>query len=276
MPHFQAVLANLIWGSIPLYYYYFLGINPAFLLSIQIISSAVLLALFVKPDREHKQRAIWHYSNIVPAIILVLSWAVHVLAVQSGYALEASYAFLMMPVLFLLADVIVTRNPLQGICVLTALAAIVLDSAANRVIPIVGLAIALLFVGYVFWHRKAQSSPLQSLRSEMILMLPVGLAVFAVFVGEDVSYLQLSLLPFLGAFTVVPLLLFVKASKQVNFSALSLYQFISPVLGSYIAVSLYNQDFSTGKLALYLAIIAAIVISNIVVLRTSPTDPLIN
>ena len=107
-------------------------------------------------------------------------------------------------------------------------------------------------------------------------MLPLGLAVFAAFVGEDVSYLQLSLLPFLGAFAVVPLLLFVKASKKVNFSALSLYQFISPVLGSYIAVTLYNQDFSAGKLALYLAIIVAIVISNIVALRISPPEPVLS
>ena len=263
MSHFQAILANIIWGSIPLFYYYFLGINPVFLLSIQIMTSALVLFAFVKPAADQPRGALWHYSNVIPATLLVLSWAIHVTAIQSGYALEASYAFLIIPVLFLLADVLVTRNPLQGLCAVLALVAIVLDSVHNRVIPLIGLAVAVLFVAYVFWHRKAQTSPLQSLRSEMILMAPLSLLLFGFFVGDDVSSLQLSLLPFLGIITVVPLLLFVKASQKVNFSALSLYQFISPVLGSYIAVTVYKQGFSTEKLALYLAIIVAIVVSNI-------------
>ncbi|NMH65238.1 EamA family transporter [Shewanella salipaludis] len=275
MSHLQILLANLIWGALPLYFYFYDRVSPLFMLAMQIIATWLVLALFVraKPQQASQPNRSWR-TYVPSACFLAANWGIYAMTVQSGQALEASFAYLITPVLFAALDCFAPanrKNPAMLGCMLATGGIIVLDAIMQGVVPIAGFLIAMAFVAYILWHRKQGLDPLVALKHETSLMLP--LAIGLLFIPQDLSLTrtQMALLPLLGVLTCLPLLLFIIGSKRVAFKHLSLYQFVAPITGTLIAVELYQQAFPLEKGLIYAALIAMLCL-NIYLNRPRQSD----
>ncbi|MBI6549603.1 hypothetical protein [Xenorhabdus lircayensis] len=258
MPHLKLLVANLIWGGLPLYFYFFTNVSPLFMLSMQIITTWIVLSIFTKRETITKKKLL---SYIPSALFLSANWGIYAITVQNGFVLEASYAYLIMPVLFLIVDSITNKSKttfLVKACAIVAVSIIAIDAMMNEVLPISGLLIATAFTLYALWHRKKGFEPLSALKNETFLMMPLAFLFLLFEVNLEVSSTQVLLLPILGVLTCLPLVLFITGSKLVEFRYISLYQFVSPITGSILAIMLFNQTLSNGRMFIYASLICVL------------------
>jgi chloramphenicol-sensitive protein RarD len=130
------------------------------------------------------------------------------------------------------------------------------DAVIEQVLPIAGIFIGACFTAYILWHRSQALAPITALKRETTLLLPFALLMLFIVLDpkvhwEALSLLQLWLLPLIGILTCLPLGLFILGSKHVSFSQISLYQFISPLVGTLVAVELFQENFSLSKMLVY-------------------------
>ena len=272
--HFQAVLANIIWGSLPIYFYLIGEYPPLFLLSVQMISTflALLVFIFSMKSKEIKIKISNLSISLVPSILLTLNWGGYAIAVKSGYVIEASYAYLILPILLLSINLFLGKeNDLnKKACILLSLIIIAADCYINGVFPVIGFMIAIPFVGYILWHRKHNLHLIESLFYETLLMLPLGIGLYFYIGGSNIQQVRITDmfgLLILGVLTVIPLALFVNSSKKVSFNILSVYQLISPILGMSIGIFLYDQTLKTHTVIAYCALIFVLIAYNIRILK---------
>ncbi|MGR6781174.1 hypothetical protein [Moritella viscosa] len=216
--------------------------------------------------------------SLVPSILLTINWGGYAIAVKSGYVIEASYAYLILPILLLSMSLLLgNENDLnKKICVFMSLFIIAVECYINGIFPIVGFMIAAPFAGYILWHSKYNQHPIESLLHETFLMLPLGIGLyFYIGIGDikQVSTAGIFGLLIFGFITVFPLVLFVNSSQKVSFNILSLYQFISPVLGMTIAIYLYGQTFEAHTVVSYSALIFVLIVYNLTNLKGKIYEP---
>jgi chloramphenicol-sensitive protein RarD len=290
MAHFFIITANLIWGGLPIFFYFFTDTSPLFMLAMQIIFTWVILHLNFKiKPREKSQSNTHSYTNVsqasppksllkkakrdglkdwlkyIPSTCFIgANWGVYALTVQSGHALEASYAYLITPILFAIVDYLLPANRKDKAMLLLMSAAIVLitlDAVIEQVLPIAGIFIGACFTAYILWHRHKALAPITALKRETTLLLPFAGILLLTLVDpkaqwESLTALQIGLLPLIGVLTCLTLGLFIIGSKTVPFSQISLYQFISPIAGTFVAVALFEETFSVSKIIIYAGLIS--------------------
>lgn len=292
MAHFFIITANLIWGGLPIFFYFFTDTSPLFMLAMQIIFTWIILHLNfkIKPSaksqanihshidsqssqqsRDHtdqtwaKRDGIKDWLKYIPSTCFIgANWGVYALTVQSGHALEASYAYLITPILFAIVDYLLPANRKDKAMLLLMSAAIVLialDAVIEQVLPIAGIFIGACFTAYILWHRHKALAPITALKRETTLLLPFAGILLLTLVDpkaqcESLTALQIGLLPLIGVLTCLPLGLFIIGSKTVPFSQISLYQFISPIAGTFVAVALFEETFSVSKIFIYAGLIS--------------------
>mgnify|MGYP003676944022 CR=1 FL=1 len=255
--HLKAIIANVIWGSLPIYFYFIGKYPPLFLLSVQMISTfLVVLFSFLELKR-----------SIVPACLLTTNWGGYAVAVKAGYVIEASFAYLILPVLLLTVGHMLSSVAHRSsiICILLCLAIVAFECYLKGVFPIIGFAIAAPFAAYILWHSKYNVEPVKALFYETSLMLPIGIIIlpsvnFALISDWELN--EVLYLSILGILTVLPLLLFVSSTKVVSFDILS------PVLGISIGIVLYNQSIEGHTFISYSSLIFVLISYNLYLFST--------
>jgi chloramphenicol-sensitive protein RarD len=205
--------------------------------------------------------------SLVPALLLVMNWGGYAYAVKSGYVVQASYAYLILPVLFLSLNLILGKEQKLStkICVFFAVVIIGIDCFINQILPTIGLLISVPFVGYIFWHNKYNLDPVKSIFQETFLMLPI---TFFLLIEHDAILFRLSsqevlYLSVLGLLTVLPLSLFVNSTKKVSFNVLPIYQSISPVIGISLGIFLYKEPININSIISYGCLLALLITYNL-------------
>ena len=266
--HLKILVSNFIWGSIPLYFFFIGEYSPLFLLTVQITSAffALLVLTYLFTPIRIKVKDI--KRSMVPTVFLSVNWGGYAFAIKSGYVIEASYAYLILPILFLSVNLVLGKDRQRStkFCVALTLIILLLECLLSGVFPLIGLGIALSFLGYALWHTKYQLNPIKNLLHETLLMLPVSFVICFMYDDTSLTTLKiesLSALFLLGILTVTPLALFVSGAKKVNFKILPLYQFISPVLGMLLGIYLYREPLDTWRFVAYAALILTLVVYNL-------------
>ncbi|KZM45670.1 hypothetical protein OA92_00160 [Marinomonas sp. SBI22] len=271
--HLKILASNLIWGSLPLYFFFIGEYSPLFLLTVQISSAFATLFFLTYFFTSIRIKLRDLILSLLPAMMLSINWGGYAFAVKSGYVIEASYAYLILPILLLSINLVLgkDRQFSTKLCVTLTLIILVIECFISGVFPLIGLGISLSFLGYALWHTKYQLNPIKSLLHETLLMLPVSIVIC--FIYDDSIYNDkglialgiesLSALFLLGILTVTPLALFVSGAKRVNFKILPLYQFISPVLGMLLGIYLYHEPLDSWRIAAYAALILILVVYNL-------------
>jgi chloramphenicol-sensitive protein RarD len=270
--HIKAIIANVIWGSLPIYFFLIGQYPPLLLLSVQMVTTFIVVAILILCDKEHKFSLGDLGRSFFPSILLSINWGGYAVAVKSGFVIEASYAYLILPVLILTISIFLDENidKWKLVSIFSCVIIIAVECYANGVFPFIGFAISAPFAAYILWHKKYNLPPLRALFYETALMLPVALLIYLFsknqllvsFPIENIIGLSI-----LGGLTVLPLVLFVSSTKFVSFNVLSIYQLISPILGICIGIYLYNQDVNKGTIAAYVALTMVIAFYNIYLFR---------
>ncbi|MBB1270303.1 hypothetical protein [Shewanella sp. SR44-3] len=264
MAHLFIIAANLIWGGLPIFFFFFTDTSPLFMLTMQIVFTWLILHL-VFNHTPSTDKGLKSWLKYIPSTCFIgANWGVYALTVQSGHALEASYAYLITPILFAIVDYLLpaNRGNLTLLCLmLAALGLIAVDAMIEQVLPIAGIFIGACFTAYILWHRSQSLAPITALKRETSLLLPVAIVVLFTLLEPEqhwqaLSHTQLWLLPLIGILTCLPLGLFILGSKKVSFSQISLYQFISPIAGTLVAVELFEENFSLSKMLIYAGLIS--------------------
>tara|TARA_R110000796_G_scaffold145808_1_gene262382 strand:- start:1509 stop:2354 length:846 start_codon:yes stop_codon:yes gene_type:complete len=271
--HLKAIIANMIWGSLPIYFYFIGKYPPLILLSVQMISTFLVVLLFLLISKRSVFSFLELKRSIVPACLLIINWGGYAVAVKAGYVIEASFAYLILPVLLLTVGYMLSSVAHRSsiICILLCLAIVAFECYLKGVFPIIGFAIAAPFAAYILWHSKYNVEPVKALFYETSLMLPIGIIILPSVNFTLISDWELNemlYLSILGILTVLPLLLFVSSTKVVSFDILSIYQLLSPVLGISIGIVLYNQSIEGHTFISYSALIFVLISYNLYLFST--------
>lgn len=257
-----ALTAFLIWGFFPLYFKLLKQYDATEIIGHRIIWTfvAILLILMVKGQwawlKIIKNNPKWLLYTAVSGAIISVNWLVYVWAVNHDQILEASLGYYIGPLMGILLSLIVIKErlrPLQWLAVMMAVIGVTIQLVMLGKLPWVSLLLATSFSVYGLMHRHTPLDALSAMFIETAILVPVFIAWFAM---HDVASSSLDfwlspqiwLLMLAGPITLIPLLMYNKATKMVNFSLLSFMNYLTPSMIFLLAIFLYNEPFDISKL----------------------------
>lgn len=258
-----AVSAYALWGLLPLYWKALHDVPARHILAHRIVWSCVVLAGLILIRREWKNLGVAvHHSRtlliyLVAAILLALNWFTYIWAVNSDRIVESSLGYYINPLVSVVLGVVVLRERLrrlQWLAVLGAGCGVLYLTLHYGQFPWLALALAMSFGLYGLMKKTAPLPALPGLMIETAMLLLPALAylvwlqrtgpgAFGSGGGGRTALLVLS-----GCVTVLPLLLFAQAARQVRLSTMGVLQYISPSLGLTIGVLVYGEPFPRPRM----------------------------
>ncbi len=249
------ITAYMIWGFAALYWAQTWPVDPRDLLSHRALWAVpfVLLCLLFA-GRLAGALALLRQPRIMATMSLsaffgAVNWLVFLWAISNGRATEASLGYFLLPLVNVVIGLTVFRESVdsaQKIGIAFAVAAIVLQLAYHGGLPLVALALSLSFGIYGAIRKKVAVESLEGLFIETLLMAPFALAWIIWRDGAGLGQYGVKVDLFLlgaGAFTAIPLLTYVAASRLLPLTALGLVFYIGPTAQLFVALVVFDEPF---------------------------------
>ena len=280
--------AYLIWGSSPLYWNAIDHVPPAEALSWRVAwaIAILLVVLAIRGEWSDLRRALATSKtlriSVGAGLLLSINWATFLWAVTSGHIVEVSLGYYINPLMIVALGVLIlgeTLSPGARVAVAIATAAVVLMTVASGEWPWIALALAISFALYGLLKKQPETAPpLESLLIEATTAaIPLSLyLVYIIARGESVvagSAQDLLLIPFAGAITVAPLLLFGMAARGMALSTLGMLQYIAPTLQLVLGIWLYGEVVTPAEAWGFAAVWVALGIYAADILRSRDDTP---
>jgi len=182
------------------------------------------------------------------AFLISINWGVFLYAVTTGRATEASLGYFLLPILTVFAGVIIFRerpSVPQRIAIGMAISGIAIQVVAEGGIPIVSLALAISFALYSVIRKQVSVDAMEGLFLESLFLMPAGLAWLMIHQWAGLGQFGLKtdfFLLFAGAFTAIPLLTHITASRLLPLSTVGLLSYIGPTLQLLVAQTLLGES----------------------------------
>jgi len=264
MALFLVIIANIIWGVTPLYFFFLKDSSPANVIFMQITSSFAILLLF-------KWRSFSFPSlknHVLTAFLLGINWICYYLSIRYNRTTEASLGYLLLPFLTIFCGVHAFKEKINNKqikpLIISALGFILLLLKSDQ-LPFFGILIAVSFALYTTIHkRRGNKDPLLCLFHETILMLPF----FTLMLTTTNSTLEITgvdIIKFspLGIMVVLPLSLYLIAIKSLSLIKVGMSQFLSPLLIMILSLSVYNEKLNIYVLLAYVIITVGAITSTL-------------
>ena len=268
-----ALAAFLIWGFFPLYFKLLKDYDAVEIIGHRIIWTFVAILAIMTVTRRWqwlttiRQNPKLIFYTAVSGAIISVNWLVYVWAVNHDRILEASLGYYIGPLVGVLLSLVVLKErlrPMQWLAVVLAAVGVIIQLVLLGKLPWVSLVLASSFSVYGLMHRRTPLDALSAMFIETILLVPVFMVWFA---KHEVASSQLTfwfstdiwLLMLAGPITLIPLLMFNKATKMVTYSLLSFMNYITPSLIFLLAIFLYHEPFNITKLVTFAFIWAGLV-----------------
>lgn len=249
------IIANIIWGVTPLYFFFLKESLPAHVIFMQVASSCTILLLF-------KWRTLSFLllrNHVLTALLLGTNWICYYLAIRYSRTTEASLGYLLMPFLTILCGVFFLNERIKKKqilpLVISGLGFLLLLLKGNQ-FPFLGILIAASFTLYTIVHKqKGNRDPFLSMLHETILMMPFIALTLSTsnLTFKIIQYDIIALFP-LGLIVVIPLSLYLIAIKSLSLIQVGMSQFISPLLIMILSLYVYNEKINTHVLLAYVII----------------------
>lgn len=260
-----ALAAFLIWGFFPLYFKLLNKYDATEIIGHRIIWTFITILILMTLGKKWqwikiiKDNPKWLLFTAVSGAIISVNWLVYVWAVNHNEILEASLGYYIGPLVGILLSLVVIKEklrPLQWAAVILAAIGVIIQLVVLGKLPWVSLVLAGSFSVYGLMHRHTPLDALSAMFIETALLVPVFIGWFAM---HDVASSQVAfwlspsvlLLMLAGPVTLIPLLMFNKATKMVNFSLLSFLNYLTPSMIFLLAIFLYHEPFSLSKLVTF-------------------------
>jgi chloramphenicol-sensitive protein RarD len=254
-----AVAAYLVWGLTPIYWKAIAEIPPTEVLIPRILWSLVFLWVLVRATGRSEEiweaggRA-WLWTGTA-ALLLAGNWGVFIYAIQIDQVIATSLGYYINPLMSILLGMLILGerlNPTQAIAVAVAAGGVATLTLMAGELPWISLVLALSFALYGLIHKLRPQPPLGGLLREMLVLSPIALLALVLFatISDTPSTLtsaplgQQAVLSLTGLVTIVPLLLFHGATRQLPLVAVGMFQYIAPTITLGLATFVYDEPFT--------------------------------
>ena len=254
-----------MWGIAPIYFKALHMVPPMEILMHRVIWSAVVLVLLIVGLR-HIKKVIAAVSNrrvlltlMAASLLLACNWFLFIWAVNNNFMLEASLGYYINPLINVFLGRLFLGERLrltQKIAVGIAISGVAIMIFNFGYLPWIALTLACSFSIYGLMRKQVAVDSLPGLFIETIFILPAALIYWAFFVTQSGDFTQNSsqlniLLLCAGIVSTAPLLCFTAAARRIRYSTLGFFQYIGPSLMFILAVVIYNEPLSTGRLVTF-------------------------
>jgi chloramphenicol-sensitive protein RarD len=271
---FTAVAAFFLWGVLPLYWKQLAFLDPLVIVAQRALWSWLMLVPLLawsgawRPVRaalRQPRQAVWH---LVSGLLLSANWLLYVWATLNGRIVEGSLGYYLNPFFNMLFGTLWfgdRHSRAQLAAIGTALAGVLLQVPAVGGVPWVALTLAVTFSLYAVVRKRAPLGSLAGLSVETSLMLPLAVGwlwlgpvpLGAAFGGGGVPTLWVI---GTGLATMLPLVCFGHAARNLRLTTLGVLQFLGPTLQFLIGWLVYGEPMPAVRLASFALIWLAVAV----------------
>ena len=256
----MVVIAYMWWGLSALFWRELGSVAPLDQLGFRVGFGAFFLLLWaalnrIAPVSGVTSRHIGY--GVFSALMIATNWAVFLWAIANGQAVEAALGYFLMPLFSVaLGVVLLGERPTtdQKIALGLGTIGLVWTLAVLGSIPWVALALGGTFAAYGWARKVGPWEAVNGLTFETMLVAPivVGIVLWRAGTGVEVTgdgeLLTMVLIVTTGLITIVPLLLFASAARQVPLTTVGLLQYINPTLQFLVGWQIFGEDVPAGRL----------------------------
>ncbi|KMJ59084.1 transporter [Bacillus sp. LL01] len=286
-----AGLSYILWGFLPLFWKLVDEVPAGEILAHRIVWSlvfmlAILLILRKIPAFTSELKSLMANRKrligiSLASIFISINWGLYIWAVNADRVIEASLGYYINPLVSILLAVIVLKEKLSGMQILSIILAgvgVLVLTVNFGSFPWVAIMLALSFAFYGLIKKMVQVGALMGLAIETLLITPFAL-LFLTFVhsgpesgsgsgGAFGGSLSITLLLLLsGVVTAIPLLLFASGAKRIPLSMVGLLQYFAPTIKLILGVYLFHEPFTSVHLVAFAFIWSALILYTMTLMR---------
>ncbi len=244
--------ACAIWGLSSIYYKQLADVPPLTILAHRTLWSAAFFALVLVVQGKFMQlpAALGNKRTLMiiagASLMISINWFFFIFSVTTGHATQASLGYYIFPLVAVVLGRIFfaeSLNRWQTVAVLLAATAVSLLTWGLGVAPWISLILAFSFGFYGVLKKLLDVGPVVSVTAEVVLLIPISLAVLWHGGTAMDSPSQTALLLFSGPLTGFPLILFSYASRRIPMATVGILQYLNPTLQFLVAVLLFKEPF---------------------------------
>ncbi len=260
------LLAYSVWGMFPLYFKTLDGTPAGEVIVHRILWSALFSAGLLLLWRH---RGWWQELCDRPKRFILLAasgaliasnWLIYVWAVHYDRMVEASLGYYINPLVNVLLAMLFLRERLrrlQWLAITLAAIGVGLQIWSLGKMPWISLALAFSFGFYGLIRKQAPVAALPGLAMETWMLLP--LALVWLWLNPQAASMQTEFwgssamfwLAAAGPVTLLPLLCFNEAAKNLPYASLAFLQYITPTVLLLLAVLLFKEPFAVSSLLFF-------------------------
>lgn len=267
------ILCYLMWGFFPAFFPLLRPASPVEILAHRLVWTfvfmlVVLLLLHKMSIMRQLSAKQWAVTSVA-AVLIAANWGLYIYAVNNDHVADAALGYFINPLVSVLLGVIVLREGLRRLQLLSvaiAAVAVVILTVSLGQPPIISLGLAFTFGFYGLLKKRVSLTPMQSLTAETAVLAPVGLAymVWLQSQGQN-TFVQAGpghavLLMAAGVVTALPLLFFARAAHEISLTSLGMIQYLTPILQMLWAVFVTQEHIEPARWVGFIIIWVAIIV----------------
>ena len=270
-----AVIANLLFGVIPIYWKFLSGVSNMYILGHRMLWSILFTIIFAPIDGKlhllkeafRNKRAL--FFSLLGGLTIVGNWYLYTWAINAGMVAETSLAYYMSPLIVFLFGAVLfkekcTKWEIVAICF--AAFGIVLSSVSTGGFPWVAVLLAVSFALYGVFKKLAGLDSAVALTVEMTLLLPISIIYLATTSFGPAGHLagltwwELALLVGTGFASSFPLWLYGKGITDLPLTLVGILQYIWPTTSLLMSIFVFKETVSPAKLVCFTFIWVGLII----------------
>ncbi|KTC42343.1 EamA family transporter RarD [Pseudomonas sp. L5B5] len=270
--------AYIIWGLFPLYFKAIASVPAVEIIVHRVLWSALfgglLLMAWKHPGwwRELRDNPRRLAILALSGTLIAANWLTYVWSVNNGRMVEASLGYYINPLINVLLGMLILGERLRRLQWLAVILAAV--GVAQQVwqlgsLPWVSLALALSFGFYGLIRKQAPVKALPGLVVETWMLVPIALAWLllhpdassahaAFWTSSEAWWLVAA-----GPVTLIPLVCFNAAARDLPYTTLGFLQYLAPTLVLLQAVLLFGEHLSSSTLVAFMFIWAGLAVYSV-------------
>ena len=270
-----AVIANLIFGIMPVYWKFLAGVSNVYVLGHRMVWSIVFTIGFAAIEHKlgllkaafQNKRAL--LISLLSGITIVGNWYLYTWAVNSDMVADTSLAYYISPLIVFLFGITLFRESftkwdIAAVCF--ALGGIVMYTVSMGTCPWVSVGLAVTFSLNGALKKLAGLDSAVALTVEMTLLLPVSIIYLAVSsfgpAGNlnGIHWWEVLLLIGTGFASSFPLWLYGKGINDLPLTLVGILQYIWPTTSLLMSIFVFREEVSAAKLGCFALIWVGLVI----------------
>jgi len=256
---YAGAVTYLWWGLAPLYWRALGAVAPIDVIAHRALWAVPFCALLLAVRGQLRPAlALLRQPRLVGLLALssamvALNWGIYIYAVSRHQVAEASLGYFLLPLLSVLSGLLFfgeRLRPVQWLAVGFAAAGVAVYAVRIGTPPTIALALAVCFAMYGALRKRVPVGSLDGLFVETLLLAPPALGWILWHDGAGLGRhgpATDALLLLSGAFTALPLILYVVAAQRLSMVTLGLLFYLNPSCQLLLAVCWFGEPLYAGQ-----------------------------